>query len=387
MQPIKWNVVFEQYVIPHYRVPFFARLAQETNLTVIASDGVTIDGLSDIRDNLPFESLRFKEALKGSGFHAELFDVLAEKKADAYISYGALLTYLLWKPTYWKKIKASGAKIFWMGCDGYWVRNFWLEKFKRWAPWNPKRIYRSLREAVVVSRTDGFICHSTHMAEYFRIVHGVPRRKIFLAQNAIDTSALGAMREAFRKQGIAKHPGEIVFVGRLAEGKCVDVLLRAFARTNAVRSDASLKIIGEGSAMENLQALARELGIAEKVRFMGGIYDEALLAKEMYTAALYALPGLGGLGINTAMAMGLPIVCSYADGTEEDLVTNGANGWRFDGSEDALVRTLTEALADPARLLAMGEKSADIIEHRYNLENMVNKYVQALTTILNELPR
>ncbi len=377
----KINVVFEQYVIPHYRVPFFERLAQKTNLLVVASEGVEVDGVADIKKDLPFKTLRLKENPSGSGFHEEIFSILSEHKADVYVSYGALLNYMLSRPLLWKNIKTSGAKIFWMGCDGYWARNFLLEKFVRFKPWNPKGFFRALRESLVVSRTDGFICHSTHMANYFKIVHGVSEKKITLAHNAIDTSRLVERYQDLFRRGVPKKPQELIFVGRLTSGKRVDVLLKAFSYVSQQYPGAFLKIVGEGSERENLENLAKSLGLTHRVHFLGGIYDEDLLAEQMYTASLYVLPGLGGLGLNTAMAMGLPIVCTYADGTEEDLVVNGYNGWRFDGSEKGLVKALKNSLSNQERLEDMGKKSFDLIKNRYNLENMVQGYVEAFTKI------
>ena len=182
-QKRKWNVVFEQYVIPPYRVPFFEQLSKEVNLTVVASTNRNIDGVADVVDNLPFRVLRFPENSDGSWFHKEIFNVMQECKADAFISFSSVLNGVLWKPELWKKMQESGVKIFWMGCDGFDVRNFWLERLLRFKPWHPKGIYRALRFSTAIRRTNGFICYSTYTAKYFHNVHNVSEDKIFIAQN------------------------------------------------------------------------------------------------------------------------------------------------------------------------------------------------------------
>ncbi len=378
----KLNVVFEQYSIPHYRVPFFERLSHEVNLVVVASKDISIDGVLEMDSNLPFSVIRCKENPHGSGFHEEIIDILARHKADIYISYGALLNYILSKPQFVKMIRRSNIKIAWMGCDGYWVRNFWLEKFKRFEPWNPKALYRTLRESCVIRKTDAFICHSSHMAQYFRIVHGVSEKKIFLAHNAIDTSGLLEQYHCFRNQGLKKNFKEIVFIGRLVRSKSIDVLIKAFSKVLQSYPEARLKIIGDGSDRSSLQQLVHDLTISDRVTFCGAVYDAVELGRLTYLASLYAIPGLGGLGINTGMAMGLPIICSYADGTEDDLIRKGYNGWRFDGSEQGLTSALIEALSDQKSLEEMGMRSAGLIERDFNLDGMVRGYIKAINALM-----
>ena len=44
---------------------------------------------------------------------------------------------------------------------------------------------------------------------------------------------------------------------------------------------------------------------------------------------MYVLPGTGGLGLNEAMAHGLPMIAGYADGSADDLVVDGETGYRL----------------------------------------------------------
>ncbi len=378
----RWNVVFDQYVIPHYRVPFFHKLSQEVNLVVVASEGRKVDGVADMRDNLPFSSLRFRERPEGSAFHPEIFEVLRKHQAHAYITSGPLLRKVLTEPALWQEMRGSGARIFWFGCDGYWTRNFWRSKLGRYQLWKPSRFHLLVRDRLAISRTDRFICHSTHMARYCRTVLGVPEAKLTVAHNAIETFWLSTRYRALAGSGARRKAGEMVFVGRLAEGKRVDMLLRVLARIARHLPEASLKVIGEGSKRMQFERVARDLALGARTEFTGGIYDEESLARQMFLASLCVLPGLGGLGINTAMAMGLPVVCGLADGTEVDLVQHGINGWRFDGSERGLERALREALGNQSRLEEMGRRSAELIEKRFNLDNMVGGYMEALSKTL-----
>jgi len=76
-------------------------------------------------------------------------------------------------------------------------------------------------------------------------------------------------------------------------------------------------------------------------------WDTYELARMMGSSSLFVMPGLGGLGLNSAMACGLPIICTQADGTELDLVKEGKNGWFFqNGNYHDLARVIMKVLAE-----------------------------------------
>ena len=84
------------------------------------------------------------------------------------------------------------------------------------------------------------------------------------------TPAVTASMESIRRS--ASRP-ILLFVGRLVHYKGVDVLLRAMRGL-----DADLMLVGDGPLRESLQDLASELGVADRVHFLGEVGDESLLA-------------------------------------------------------------------------------------------------------------
>lgn len=73
-----------------------------------------------------------------------------------------------------------------------------------------------------------------------------------------------------------KRPGLIVTISRLVKNKGVDDALRVLARARRLDSSLSLAIIGEGEEKANLEALARELGVMDIVRFLGPLAHAAV---------------------------------------------------------------------------------------------------------------
>lgn len=368
----KPTVVFEQGIIANYRVPFFTRLSEKVNLTVVASKNKVHDGVMDVGENLPFKVVRLEE--NQDGFHPEIFEVLETSKADVFISFDAPLYYIFSHRETDLKLRSLGLRTLWMGCDGYWIDNFYLEKYLKFVPWNPQKILRTIRDLAVVSEVDGIVAHSSYMADYFRIIHGVPKNKIFLAHNAVDTASLEAhaLKKSFRKT-----PPGIIFIGRLTPGKKIDSLLRSYKQVENYFPDSFLTIVGDGSLRQSLESYAGQLGL-KRCSFAGPVYNDIDLAKIVCGHGVGVLPGLGGLGINTLMACGLPVVTSRADGTGLDLVENGINGFLFDGSEKDLAKKLIKSLQDPQKLVVMGENSLQKIQNNFSLGQMAQGYLKAI---------
>ncbi|MBN1755110.1 glycosyltransferase [bacterium] len=375
------RVIFEQYVIPQYRVSFFQKLAERVDLVVVASQDKAVDGINDLQHNLPFRTMRIPEDEAQSGWHPSILKVLADQQAAVYVSWSWPLLKNLSDPRAYSELKLLGVKTIWMGCDGYHLRKFWPERLRQLLPWRFSETLRNLR---IFSRVDGFVAHSSHMAKYLNLVRFVPRHKITLAHNAVDNSRLTELYHLWNDGKKPRKAHRIVFVGRLSGGKNLKVLLQAFAGVRKSYKDAELVIIGEGSQQEALENQAGRLGLGKALRLKGGIYDQDQLAWDLYQASLFVLPGLGGLGLNSAMAMGLPLVASYADGTEDDLIIPGYNGWRFNDSAQALCKIILEAFDNPERLRVMGKRSATMVEQRFNLDNMIEGYLDRINKVLKQ---
>jgi glycosyltransferase involved in cell wall biosynthesis len=140
----------------------------------------------------------------------------------------------------------------------------------------------------------------------------------------------------------------ILFVGRVTGEKQIDVLLRAAALLPA-ELDAKVEIVGGGDQLKNLQQLAAELGLADRVTFTGYVTDEEL--REAYTrASVLAMPSIAELqSIVTmeAMASALPVVAANAMALPH-LVHDGENGYLFQpGDAEDLAAKLRRVLEAP----------------------------------------
>jgi glycosyltransferase involved in cell wall biosynthesis len=158
-----------------------------------------------------------------------------------------------------------------------------------------------------------------------------------------------------------RDANRILFVGRLTTEKGIDVVLRAVAQLDPALN-ATFDIVGGGDQRRNLEQLAGQLGIADRVTFHGHASEEELRA--LYTrASVFAIASIAELqSIATmeAMASGLPIVAANAVALPH-LVHDGENGYLFEpGNVDELTARLTDVFtAAPEERRRMQQASLD----------------------------
>ncbi|WP_166998466.1 glycosyltransferase [Paramicrobacterium fandaimingii] len=172
-----------------------------------------------------------------------------------------------------------------------------------------------------------------------------------------------------------RSDNRITFVGRITGEKQIDVLIKAFAQLDA-GLDARLEILGDGDQKKNLEALAQQLGVSDRVMFTGYVTDEQL--KDAYSrATVLAMPSIAELqSIVTmeAMATALPVVAANAMALPH-LVHDGENGYLFTpGDDEELAERLTDVLtADEDRLTEMKRASLRMIRP-HDIQNTLSTF-------------
>ncbi|KGF19907.1 glycosyl transferase family 1 [Pseudoglutamicibacter albus DNF00011] len=149
----------------------------------------------------------------------------------------------------------------------------------------------------------------------------------------------------------------VLFAGRLAVEKNIDVLLRAMARLKQ-HPQPHVRIVGEGEQRPKLEALAKELDIENRVHFLGFVDDETL-RQEYLCADVFCQPGtaeLQSLVTLEALSASRPVVLADALALPH-LVKDGVNGYLFTPGDDQDLAAKLASILDlsPAERAEMGE--------------------------------
>ncbi|WP_284979914.1 glycosyltransferase [Arthrobacter sp. fls2-241-R2A-200] len=186
-------------------------------------------------------------------------------------------------------------------------------------------------------------------------------RKVLPLSNGIDSSAYELQPgETLEPHS---HP-TVLFAGRLAEEKHVNVLIDAIAKTPR-ELNVHLEIVGGGEVRPALEAQVAKLGLRDRVRFLGLASDDEL--REAYIKAdIFCMPGtaeLQSLVTLEAMSASTPVLLANAMALPH-LVRDGENGYLFTPNDSndlsAKITVLVELPED--QLKAMGKLSREMVE-------------------------
>lgn len=185
----------------------------------------------------------------------------------------------------------------------------------------------------------------------------------------------------------ASLPGNglaVTMVGRLVEGKGLDVLLDAVARLDG--HDVVVYVVGDGPKRADFEAAVGERGLTDVVRTLGyrEDVDRVLAASDVFVLPSFreGTPRV----ISEAMASGLPVVATDIAGVPEQ-VEDGENGFLVrPGDAAALADRLDRLLADASLRETFGAASRDRAE-RFSLEGMLADLDAVYREVLEPAPR
>lgn len=199
------------------------------------------------------------------------------------------------------------------------------------------------------------------------VAQGFPAERTLTHYNGVDLA---------RFAGKSGDDGEIVLhVGRLVEKKGTALLLRALAKAGR----GTLVVIGDGPLRGKLERLAGELGLGQRLRFLGS-QPPVIVAEWMRRAALLAAPSLTardgdaeGLPnvVVEAAASGLAVVASDHEGIPE-AVRDGVTGYLVpEGEVEPLTARIADLLGSPERRRAMGAAGRALAQERFDLDRQM----------------
>ncbi len=243
------------------------------------------------------------------------------------------------------------------------------------------------RRAVAISReysnkADHIITPSAAVAKLLRSYH--VEKPITVIPTGIDIDIIDTVEgdNVRARYGIPVDATLLVCAGRVAQEKNLPRLLKAFKLIIQRLPETYLLMLGGGPEEEALQALAAELGIAERFHISGMVEWEEVI-RGMRAADIFVFTSTTetqGLVIGEAMACNLPVVTVDAD-AQRSIITHGVNGVLVPDAEVPFADAVCALIADPTKRKQMGaaaRQRAEKISARRCTEKLLDVYQQVI---------
>ena len=169
---------------------------------------------------------------------------------------------------------------------------------------------------------------------------------------------LSKTEEIRRTYGFSDRERVIIYVGRLAEEKSLDLVVQGFAKARDNGCDAKLLIVGDGPDTERLAGMIRDLHLEDNVHLAGPkpkeeIPDYYRSADAFVSASVTETQGMTFI---EAMASGLPLF-ARKDEVLDHLLIDGETGWYFKDADDLARRIQAFEKMDQNQLDGMKAKA------------------------------
>lgn len=252
-------------------------------------------------------------------------------------------------------------------------------------------VFRAIERALART-TDRIVAISPQIAVELRDRHHIGRPEQYavvplgfeLAPFAAITDAdRAAARQAF---GLAPDAQTVSIVGRLTSIKQHELFLRVAQAVHARCPAVVFLIVGDGERRGELEALARQLGLGEAVRFVGWRRDLEVVYAATSVCVLTSRNEGTPVALIEALAAGVPVV-STAVGGVRDVVNDPALGdTAADGAADALADGVIRALAPEQHAPELVAIRRASMAARYSFDRLAHDIAALYRSLLESAP-
>ena len=215
---------------------------------------------------------------------------------------------------------------------------------------------------------------------------GYPTERIHVAPSGVDVAALRRVPAAADVRARARGQWRVAGVGRLSRKKNWELLVRVAAHM-AQRTDMDIHwvVAGDGPLRGRLESLARRLGVADRIHFLGFREDGAGVLKACDLLFFPSLAEGASVTVREAMVLGVPVVAADTPGTAESLA---GHGWLVGGRDvEGAAAQIGHVLNRPAEREAVSLSGARFAEDAYSVDRMVEGSIRVYEQVLGEVSR
>lgn len=228
------------------------------------------------------------------------------------------------------------------------------------------------------------VCVSHSVAEFAIRDMQLDPRKVVMIPNGVDVETFAQARPLEQRElGLPSTARLVVHVGRLDLQKRIDWLLARFAEALPQLPDTYLLLAGSGPSKVYLTKLSAQLGIVERVRFLGWRGDVPRLLATcdalVMTSAWEGMPN----AVLEAMAAARPVLATEVEGVCE-VLGNTLAAEQMIGRDDAplFVERLVCVLHDRHRATRLGQANQARARQRFSLDETARRYLELYRELL-----
>lgn len=369
------NVAIYQPVIPHYRVPLFLALSETPGINLEVFASMKAQGSPATPDmEFPFKFNRIKhKTFLGNRLIWQKGALIPDnfRKGDVIVICGNpryLSNYMLIL-----KARIKGIGIVWFG-HGYNKGHRVLSTFL-------KRQIMRLSDIVLLytdQEVDGFI-----RAEF-------NPEKLYAVNNTICSSEIERCRLFWNSDRLLKFKKEnniedrqvLLFCGRLSVKSEFEIILDAFEKVLKSNENVILIMIGDGDKKAELEKKAENMGINKSIKWLGGVFEEEILAPWFLSARCLVYPSAIGLALLHAFSYGLPVLThSRAEfhGPEFAAMKDGVNGLLFQkGNAEDMADKILKILSNSEQRERLSKEALKKVSGDFSFNEMVKRFIAAI---------
>lgn len=174
---------------------------------------------------------------------------------------------------------------------------------------------------------------------------GIGSEQINVLRNGVDLETFKPLDRAVARQTLGTSGTTLASIGHLVPRKGHDIVIRA----TALLPDVTLLVVGDGPERARLQRLSGEIGVGDRVRFLGEIPHASLAGVYSAADALVLASSREGWAnvLLEALACGTPVVASDIWGTPEVVCSPSAGVLVRERSPEAFAHAIRQLLAAP----------------------------------------
>ena len=244
-------------------------------------------------------------------------------------------------------------------------------------------------ERLAVRLTPAFIANSEHGAEFLVRTLGVPPRKVRVVHNGVDAGPRVTSRTNWRNRlGVSEDCFLACMVANLQQFKDHVTLLKAWRivvdRLSAVNRQAVLLLAGRfDETHESLKALAFDLELDDRVRFLGQVKDVAELLGAVDLGVHSSVKEGCPNGVLECMAAGLAVAGTDYPGIREAVGPRGFPYLAAPGDYEALAEKILMLALDDQQRRQVGAANLQRIATEFHPQKMFDQTLEVIYQAMN----